>query len=92
MTMENGAVQRAMRDGVPDGPDVRCGTCDLWDYVCDVRGRDGRRALDIGICTRAERDVAVLNIEGSARQAVLTALTGEYDGSGCTRWREYRDE
>lgn len=91
MTMENGAVQRAMREGVPDGPDVRCGTCDLWEHVCDVRGRGDCRSVEIGLCTRVERDVAVLNIEGSERQAVLAALTGEYDGAGCTRWREYRE-
>lgn len=87
--MELDAVQRAMDEGVPDGPDVRCGTCDLWEYVCDVRGRDGSRALDIGLCSRVERDVAALNIEGSERKAALAAIKGEYDGAGCPRWMEY---
>lgn len=88
MTMENGAVQRAMRDGVTDGPDARCGTCDLWEYVCDVRGRDGS-AVDIGLCTAIETDVSALGIEDSERKAVLAAIKGEYDGAGCPRWREY---
>ena len=86
--MELDAIRRAMNEGVPDGPDVRCGTCALWEYVCDVRGRDGR-AVDIGLCTTVETDVSALGIEDPERTAVLAAIRGEYDGAGCPRWREY---
>lgn len=80
--MELDAVRRAMDEGVPDGPDARCGTCALWDYKTDVWGF-GRKAVAVGVCKRKAGGIA------GGPDAALDAATGECDGTDCPWWREY---
>lgn len=80
--MEFDAIRRAMDEGVPDGPDARCGTCALWDYKTDVWGF-GKKAVAVGVCERKAGEIA------GCLDAALAAATGECDGTDCPWWREH---
>ena len=86
--MELDAIRRAMDEGVPEGPDVRCGTCALWDYQIDVKGFKGA-IVQVGICMdKAQRMADDRTYDGTPESAVCAA-TGECDGEDCIFWREY---
>ena len=48
--IELGEPERTMRDGVPDGPGMCCGTCRWFIPDRTVRG------VDIGVCGEDVRD------------------------------------
>lgn len=65
-----------MRDGVPDGPDMCCGTCARWDDIETFRvpADSGSVLFCAGHCTA----------DGSEPPRI----TGELDGAACPHWRE----
>ena len=71
--IELGEPERTMRDGVPDGPGMCCGTCDRFEYRKTVRVN--RWTVYVGIC------------RGSC--PMCGEVVAEYDGVDCTDWMEY---
>ncbi len=86
--MELDAIQRAMDEGVPDGPDARCGTCALWDYQIDVWGF-GKKSVAVGVCEKKADEIAGDDRFDGGFDTALCAATGECDGEDCIYWREY---
>lgn len=86
--MELDAIRRAMDEGVPDGPDVRCGTCARWDYQIDVKGFKGA-VVQVGICADKSQRIAEDGTYDGAPESAVCAATGECDGATCIYWREY---
>lgn len=72
--MELGAVESAMRDGVPGlEPDRRCGTCRWFSWANDFRVpvSGGSVTFTVGTCDISE-----------------CGVVGEHD-EACSRWEEY---